>query len=346
MSKTKSILILYYELAGYTIACFEALSKKHDVNIHVVRYPTNAVAPFEIAETNNTIKYYNYTETNEKELENIFNLISPNLILCCGWGNKRYLNFCKKRSKKTPIAIAFDNQWLGTLKQYIGIFYFKLFLKKHFKYAFVPGKRQANFAEKIGFEKKFILSGFYSADVELFYSYKKNTTNKKSFVFIGRYEPEKGIQLLCETFLNLFNAGFLQNWQLICAGKGTYEIPKHEAIINYGFIQPKNLGTIIEQGTVLVLPSVFEPWGVVVHEFAAASFPLICSTNVGAADAFLINEKNGFLIIPNNYESLKNVLIKMSNFDSNQLNQMGNISKKLASVITPTTWAETIYNLL
>lgn len=43
---------------------------------------------------------------------------------------------------------------------------------------------------------------------------------------------------------------------------------------------------LMKQCGVFILPSRIEPWGVVVHEFSAAGFPLLLSDQVGSAESF------------------------------------------------------------
>ena len=50
---------------------------------------------------------------------------------------------------------------------------------------------------------------------------------------------------------------------------------------------------IYNSGDLFLMPSSFEPWGVVVHEHAAAGFPLLLSDAVGAGERFLEAPRNG-----------------------------------------------------
>ena len=48
MQDKKNILILYTELAGYTINCLSNFVLKYpEYNVHVVRWPVNKEAPFQ-----------------------------------------------------------------------------------------------------------------------------------------------------------------------------------------------------------------------------------------------------------------------------------------------------------
>lgn len=113
-----------------------------------------------------------------------------------------------------------------------------------------------------------------------------------------------------------------------------------------GFIQPENFGPIIENGGVFILPSHFEPWGVVLHEFASASFPLIASDAVGAATTFITEGDNGFIFKAGDKEGLKNQLKKIASLSDEKLLQMGKISRMKALTITPEKWSDTIMKLI
>ena len=102
----------------------------------------------------------------------------------------------------------------------------------------------------------------------------------------------------------------------------------------------------IKDTGVFILPSHFEHWGVVVHEFAAAGFPLLCSTTTSAASVFLNHGVNGFFHKPCNVASIVETFEKINSLNENDLIQMGNKSALLASKITPTTWCQTAINFL
>ena len=94
-------------------------------------------------------------------------------------------------------------------------------------------------------------------------------------------------------------------WELWCLGIGDIKPIEHPKIKHFGFVQPKDLATYTSQTGVFVLPSRFEPWGVVVHEFAASGFPLLLSNQVGAKEQFLQETKNGFEFKSENVSGLK-----------------------------------------
>jgi glycosyltransferase involved in cell wall biosynthesis len=100
------------------------------------------------------------------------------------------------------------------------------------------------------------------------------------------------------------------------------------------------MSEIISQTGVFVLPSLFEPWGVVVHEYASAGFPLLCSDKVGANDSFLMDNHNGFVFNAGNSEQLKKKLNKFTQMPNSDLVSMSQKSFELAKKLTPEIWAE------
>jgi glycosyltransferase involved in cell wall biosynthesis len=347
MSEKKNILVLYTELAYYTLKCFSELALVYDVKIHILKLPINKSAPFEFENLHQNITLYDSEEFTLLKLEELYESIKPNLVYCAGWTNKMYLKFCKRNKKKCPILLGFDTPWIGSLKQILGSFYAKLTFKKYFDYAFVPGNSQAILAEKMGFDNNNIVLGAYSADVELFNSNRDvNFEKQKVLIFVGRYSLEKGIKDLCDVFIELIDDNEIEKWELWCVGKGELLIPKHKNIKDFGFKQPKELSLLMQNATVFVLPSTYEPWGVVVHEFASAGFPLICSEKVGSTEVFLRELENGFYFKAGNKKDLKEKLNTICNLNNNDLIRMGEKSKAFSKKISPQSWAASLYKLL
>jgi glycosyltransferase involved in cell wall biosynthesis len=94
------------------------------------------------------------------------------------------------------------------------------------------------------------------------------------------------------------------------------------------------------------MPSLFEPWGVVLHEFAAMGFPLLASDRVGATEAFLRDKQNGFIFKADDIPSLKEKLKEVMQLSAEQLNLMGENSYQLAQNNTPKIWADNVMKML
>lgn len=350
--KRKKALFLYFELAGYVQACMEQLAASYEVEVHLMRYPVVHVAPFEF-KLSSHIKLYERKDYNNHSLLQLVDSIQPDFVFICGWADKGYLGVAKHLKKKIPVVLSLDNPWLGTLKQRLASFLGPLYLPSLFTHCWVPGEPNARYARKLGFNGNRLLLGMYSADTTLFQEYEfahrrdKATSFPHRFIFMGRFTPLKGIMELWNAFSS-FTPEERGDWELWCIGKGELDhaFPDHPSIKKIGFIQPDQLAPYLAQTGVFILPAHYEHWGVVVHEFAAAGFPLICSTTTSAATTFLEEGKNGFFTQPKSISSVRESMLKIIHSSDDVLRKMGEESKKRATIITPETWAATVWKLI
>jgi glycosyltransferase involved in cell wall biosynthesis len=257
--------------------------------------------------------------------------------------DRDYLNTVR-RDKNSVHLISLDNQWEGSTRQWLGCIWSRWALLPFFEYCWVPGEPQAVFARRLGFPEHHILRGFYAADTEAFsevYS-KRKATDTRAFIYTGRYVAHKGILDLWAAFdqyrkeggrLELFALGTGDQWE---------RRPQIEGLHHTGFVQPAEMEPWLLKNGVFVLPSLFEPWGVVVHEMAAAGFPMLLSDKVGASTAYLREGENGFLFAPGDRPALTALMHRMEHIPDSEFRAMGARSLALAQDNSPKIWAEKI----
>jgi glycosyltransferase involved in cell wall biosynthesis len=347
----KKIVFLYTELATYFLACVEKLFVHPQIEVHIVCWEVNKEAPFHFTFSENLKIYYRNTLPEAEQLQSLVDKISPSIIYVSGWKDKNYLKVCKQYNKKIPVIVGFDNQWTGSIKQRVASVLSPFTLLKHFSYCWVPGDVQIKLAENLGFSKTKILTGFYSCDYDYFHSqYLANEEAKRArfphrFIYVGRYVQHKGISDLWKAFIELCEES-PHDWELWCLGTGDVAPVVHPKIKHFGFVQPSDMARFIADTGVFVLPSHFEPWGVVVHEFATAGFPIICSEDVGASSSFLVNGKNGFSFSTGNIGQLKETMKRIINSSDQELLLMADKSAETGKLTTPKKWANTLLSLL
>jgi glycosyltransferase involved in cell wall biosynthesis len=137
---------------------------------------------------------------------------------------------------------------------------------------------------------------------------------RRRILYCGRLAPVKRVDLLISAFGTL--ASERPEWDLVIAGDGP-ERPNLTALVPpalrgrvhfIGFINGSGLLAAIYGGSdVLVLPSDYEPWGVVITE-AATRLALICSSQVGAATDLIEDHRNGIIFEAGNQISLLSAL--------------------------------------
>lgn len=342
----KSIVFLYTELADYIKVCLDRLADE-GVNVHVFHYPVNPEAPFKFDFKSSACQYHLRTDFTRQSLQSKIESIAPQAIVCSGWIDKDYVAICQSLRPKIKTILALDNQLQSGLKPQLALLRAKILFKSAFQFAWVSGDPQSAYAQKLGFKKSEIQTGFYTVDTKKWSAIKWQSPESKfphRFVFAGRYVDFKGVIELWNAFRQI-DAG---DWNLFCVGHGAlYETRvQHEGIHHLGFVQPADLYKFVAEGGVFVLPSHSEPWGVVVHEFAAAGYPLICTDTVGAATAFLNPELNGILVQPKNEKQLAEAMQTIVNTPDSHLYEMGRHSIRLAEKVNVELWINTALNYL
>ncbi len=353
VQQRKKAVFLANALSGYFVACLNKMAEEYFIDAHIVKYPVDAIAPFEFNLKNEHLTYYDRNNYTDEKLAELVKSIQPDVILCSGWIDKGYLEICKYYKGKIKTLLKFDNPWRNTTKQNLARVLGPLLLRKYFSGCWVSGIPQRVYAKKLGFKEEEICEGMYSADVDFFHSlYEKYADSKrksfpKKILYVGRYAKLKGVEELWKAFVK-FQEKYPCDWELWCLGKGDLInlFPRHEKIKNFGFIQPAELEHFVANTGIFILPAHYEHWGVVVHEYAAAGFPLVCSDTTSAATAFLKDAYNGFYHKPIDVDSLVEVFRKISLLANDELVTMSNRSANLAGQITPKIWGSLVWKFI
>lgn len=345
----KKVVFLYTELAEYFLACLEVVDPK-ELEVHVVHWPVNKEAPFEFRQLDH-IHFHPRESLSDQALVEFVKDLDPDLLLTSGWVDKAYLATNQIFKGKCPTVLLLDNHWKGNLKQQLARLLSGRLIHRYFSHAWVPGGYQEQFARKLGFPKTHIETGFYCADTGLFDGFYQERLQLKStpkrLLFIGRYLEFKGIFDLWTAFTELHAEGF-SDWELWCAGSGELweQRLEHPAIVHHGFVQPAQMKALVLGSAAFVLPSHKEPWGVVIHEMAAAGLPMVCSNTVGAATRFVEEGKNGFQHTPADAAALKAALRQIMSLTNEDRRALGAHSRRLAEDLTPTHWSRTLTSLI
>jgi glycosyltransferase involved in cell wall biosynthesis len=350
------LLFLSSQFTGYFYDCLKELVTIHGFEVQVIRWKSASNAPYLFDECDGISIHLKDDFTSEKLCEQCLQF-QPNIVYFPGWMDKDYLKIVGQLRQKGSISVmGFDNQWQGTLKQRLfTLIGYRLF-KKIFNadYTWVAGEQQAHYIRRIGVPNSEILFGLYSANQPIFYKKYKLLSSIKSryypkrFLFVGRFDTVKNVRLLYQVFKNIVDENLHKGWSLTMVGEGTKKTHLHETqnIAIRPFMQPHELTDFIPQFGCFVLPSLHEPWGVVVHEAVSAGLPLIISSVTGAKTIFLKEGENGFSFDSNQEIALKNALLKIINSTDSTLMKMSECSANLSFQITPKTWANVLNKLI
>jgi glycosyltransferase involved in cell wall biosynthesis len=123
---------------------------------------------------------------------------------------------------------------------------------------------------------------------------------RRRLVYSGRLAPEKRVDLLIDAFAAI--APGRPDWDLLVIGDGPLRpslerrVPAQvRARVRWtGFSgEPGTVAALYHNADVLVLPSDYEPWAVVINEAAAAGLAIVASDVVGAAAELVRDGVNG-----------------------------------------------------
>jgi glycosyltransferase involved in cell wall biosynthesis len=344
----KRILVLYADLMGYTVSVLNVLDKL-GYQIYVVHWG----GKFENINKHSlasNITLFRRSDLSTRDLVALTLKISPCLIVASGWMDLSYLFICNKFKKyNIPTVCAMDTRWNGSFKQRFLCLLSRIFLKKYlFSKVWVPGIYQYEYARQLGFITEDIIFDLYTADTEVFTSDSFHIKRKNQLIYAGRISKEKNIGLLVEAWAEL--SRIYNDWTLIIVGghhgdvfSEDFESNNIQHILS---LPPAQLSELFCESKGFILPSLYEPWGLVVHEASYCSLPILASKNVGSASMFLINGFNGYTFDPLDKFELKQCIVKIIQSSDAELDLMGSRSKILAERISPLTSAANLISVL
>jgi glycosyltransferase involved in cell wall biosynthesis len=271
------------------------------------------------------------------------------VIIHTGWCWKKWLMFDKFMKKNgATICVSVDNRFKLNLRQLIGAFYYRLFLKSIFDLAFVPGESGIKLMKFLGMNKNKIFTGLYGCDENIFFNKVEFSERKNQFIFVGQIIHRKGIDILIKSFQNYKkNNG---KWSLRIIGSKSWDdqFGIIDNNIKYSpFLQPEEIALEMSNSKCFVLPSREDHWATVVHEATRCGLPLLLTKTVGAFEDLLEQDKNGFLIQKNNSSSLEQLMHNIELLDNeNKLHHFHNKSLELSKKFGIDSYSKSFHKIV
>ena len=290
------------------------------------------------------------------------NFYNPEIIIIGGYNYLACwsaLMWAKIHKKKVIVII--ESHYLDKPRNIIKENIKRLFLSNCDR-ALVPGTRHKKYTISLGMseEKIYIVKGVGEISISLNNQEKikqlksnKDIICKKlnipyhNFLFVGRFSPEKNIIFLLNAFKKVKNEDDAKKWGLLLVGNG----PQRKEIEDFiyreeikdvflpGFKENEELLLFYAIADVFVLPSMSEPWGLVVNEAMVCSLPILVSNKCGCYPDIIHERENGFSFNPLNdnelLEFMKNICYGKYN-----LRAMSRASLKIIKEYTPEKTAE------
>ena len=187
----------------------------------------------------------------------------------------------------------------------------RLFLKR-ISIAYCSGKAQEELVKSLGYRRKVVQFGGCGPLNYIKQPQYEKRAFVRNFLYVGRLATEKNLLFLIEVFNELPQF----NLSIIGYGPQERELKEmaNENVFFVGAVPNKELPRYYQKSDVFVLPSISEPWGLVVEEALNNGLPVIVSNRVGCKDD-LVTPDTGLVFDYNDKSSLKNNISKISDVD-------------------------------
>ena len=116
------------------------------------------------------------------------------------------------------------------------------------------------------------------------------------FIFVGHINEHKGADILCDAVKLLEENGVEFELSLVGKPASSVDFNNFRSVKQLGWIPQADLSSVLAQHDVLVLPSRFDSFGMVVAEGMAMGLPAIVSDHVGARE--MVTEQVTGLVVP------------------------------------------------
>lgn len=165
-----------------------------------------------------------------------------------------------------------------------------------------------------------------------------------NFIYVGRLAEEKNLSLLLAAYRAVLATQNNPVWGLIFVGDGPMKSQLMQEAADRALTSVRFTGGMpwhevpahLTQADVLILPSLSEPWGLVVNEAMVCEMPVIVSQNCGCVGDLVQNGQNGFVFDPTNVDEL---VIAMRHYISlpEDIARHGAKSRELVLPFSPAT---------
>lgn len=347
------VVFCWAEVSGYVAACWRALARRPGIDVHVVHIDRvgNTPNPFHLDPllegVSNDMLDADVPDLDRRLLEVVAGR-DPDIVVLCGWVFWPYTRLVRAAPlRRARMLLGMDTPWRGTFVQRLARYRLSHFIRD-IDLVVTAGERSAQYARRIGVDPRRLRSGYYGFDYCSFASAAARRPGSwpRQFLYAGRYVPVKDLSTMVRAY-TLYRNAVDDPWGLTCRGSGPDAalLEGVPGIADGGFAQPVDLPDIFAAHGAFVLPSRFEPWGVVIAEAAASGLPVVCSTACGAAADLVRPYYNGVVVTPEDPESLARAFRWIHDHEA-ELPSIGRRGQALADAFSADAWAARWHNYM
>lgn len=216
-------------------------------------------------------------------------------------------------SSKKKNALVIESSYLESTTKGIKGLIKRIFISRISK-VYASGKSQKKITDNLGFKGETIITkgvGIFNYIRQPIFTSRDKV---KNFLYVGRLTKVKNLEYLIHKFnthpeltLTIIGFGELEDHLKSIANKN---------IEFLGAINNSELSPHYQKADVFILPSVSEPWGLVIEEALNNGTPVMVSDKVGCSEE-IINKNNGviFSLNPDNFEEQLAKIVDIENYN-------------------------------
>jgi glycosyltransferase involved in cell wall biosynthesis len=366
----RKVVVITDIMAPYRVAAFNALANTTRIDFEVIFFSEMAghrkwevgrdsfqfrhrvVPGFRIPFLNQTPIFFN------PSLFRILREMSPDVIVFGGYHHPSFLIAASyaKRNAKELILWCESHAHSHRVRNPLAMTYRKLAVRKSTGFL-VPGTSSEDYIRTFRVNGKPIYRVPNAVDNHFFHDAssevaKQKTSHKRErgfpehlILFVGNLIPRKGFSILLEAYSGLKDR---DNVGLLVVGDGSSESAYRKycrqkglkRVYFEGFKQQRDLPYYYGISDVLVMPSFFEEWGLVLNEAMACGLPVVASDSIGAARDLVVHGENGYRFANGSVSDLRHRLTLIINHGDQLRSFMGEKSREIIHQFSPEQFAE------
>jgi len=287
----------------------------------------------------------------------VLNQTRPNLLLICTLNRLPYVtSVLIAILKKIPFAIWDDHFNLGSPRirfvfATIARYLIRRLTFNHSQAILVCGQSGWDSAVQVGCPQEKLVNFPYVVDSGRLRKLSASSNSiaqlpnaiedKPIIFFSGRMIERKGLEILMRALQKLQKEK--EDVFLIAEGEGplkkkyemlAIELGLKDKICFVGFSQMDRHAYFLSIADIVVVPSIYDPWGIVVHEGMLMGKAVCASDAVVSAGEMIVNGINGFIFASGNWNELANMLKRL--LEDQYLGQkLGMAAEKTAALWSP-----------
>lgn len=359
------VAVLFTNYGPYHLAWAEALSKVRDIEVDFIEFaPKQRLHPWRTLRENLDLPITTLVDTPLeqtplkkliRELYKNLEARSPQALVIPGYREpfmRAAARWARKHGAASILMFAsteLDHQrvwWKEQVKCQL--------VRRYYDAGFVNGQASRQYLSKLGMSQSRIWEPSAVVDNRYFDESSRNILLRadeyrkdarlpeRYFLYVGRFYPEKNLVRLLRAYRRYHDLD-PGGWKLVMVGDGPQRDELHETareldlddIVWSGYKQIEKLPTYYALSSCLVLPSLSEPWGLVVNEAMACGLPVLVSSRCGSAADLVREDVNGYTFDPLSVDELASRMQAVAQLEEPERQAMVEASRRLISGRTP-----------